>query len=209
MTKMTIPIASTKGATQPIGIVLAGGLSSRMGTDKASLILDGESLLLRARRHLLETGCLPVIMSGKPRTPWPDQSVSDEIEISGPMSGIIACVNFLSQLEPSNQPLVFIPVDAPLLNRIALTRLLDEAALADACIYECNPLPLVIRLTRDVIRKIKIMDDRIKSGKSCSVSAFLKLVNTRALVPTTIESELLRNINTPLEWKTLQHELTH
>jgi len=180
-----------------------------MGTDKASLVLDGESLLLRARRHLIETGCYPVVMSGKPRNSWPDQSVSDEVAVSGPMSGIIACIKSLSQHEIDERTLVFIPVDTPLLNHTALIRLLDESASVDACIYQCNPLPLVIRLTTDVVKQIKIMDDRIKSGQSCSVNSFLQLINTTVLVPTTIESESLRNINTPIEWESLHHELTY
>lgn len=206
---MITPTANTKDSNQPIGIVLAGGLSSRMGEDKASLIFDGESLLLRARRHLLETGCYPVFMSGKPRISWPDHSVCDEVAVSGPMSGIISCIKSLSQQELNGQKLVFIPVDAPLLNNIALSRLLNQATNADACIYQSNPLPLVIRLTTHVVNQIMIMDDLIKSGRSCSVNSFLKLINTSVLVPRSIDSELLRNINTPTEWESFTHEFTY
>ena len=45
------------------GIVLTGGRSRRLGVDKATLVLDGETLAQRAARHL-EAVCAPVVEAG-------------------------------------------------------------------------------------------------------------------------------------------------
>lgn len=46
------------------GIVLAGGASRRMGTDKASLLINGETLLARIVRELQAAGYEPVVLGG-------------------------------------------------------------------------------------------------------------------------------------------------
>ena len=47
-----------------VGLVLAGGRSSRMGEDKAMLRIDGRSLLERAMRALWDAGADKVAISG-------------------------------------------------------------------------------------------------------------------------------------------------
>ena len=44
--------STAPGNASPVGVVLAGGSSSRMGRDKAVLTLDGETLAARACRLL-------------------------------------------------------------------------------------------------------------------------------------------------------------
>lgn len=197
--------AITSQVDQPIGIVLAGGLSSRMGTDKASLIFNGESLLLRARRNLIASGCSRVWMSGQPRAAWPDESINDDLVSCGPMAGILACINALLPQMPVNQTILFMPVDAPLLNAPVLKRLTDSVAHSDAAIYRDNPLPLAIRLTGNVALQIKDQEERLKAGYSCSINAFLKSLEMCILETTSIDSNALCNINTPEEWEAL-HE---
>lgn len=45
-------------------IILAAGASSRMGTHKALLELDGEALVVRAVRVAREAGCVPLVVLG-------------------------------------------------------------------------------------------------------------------------------------------------
>ena len=47
--------------TEFVGIVLSGGKSSRMGQDKGSLSLNGESLVERAVRVLNRAGAKPSV----------------------------------------------------------------------------------------------------------------------------------------------------
>lgn len=72
-----------------LGLVLAGGQSRRMGTDKALLTLGGETLLDRALRRLgpqvqgLAISANTPIVSGFP-------VLADEIPDQGPLGGVLA-----------------------------------------------------------------------------------------------------------------------
>lgn len=76
------------------GVVLAGGSSRRMGTDKALLEIDGETLLARAVRCLTEAGAAPVVAAtGRAGRlgplPWPE--VDDGVHAgAGPLAGLLA-----------------------------------------------------------------------------------------------------------------------
>jgi molybdopterin-guanine dinucleotide biosynthesis protein A len=49
--------------TATAGVLLTGGRSRRLGVDKASLVLDGETLARRAARRL-DAVCSPVLEAG-------------------------------------------------------------------------------------------------------------------------------------------------
>lgn len=56
---MTDPAAALP---RTCGVLLAAGAGSRMGTPKADLVLDGETLLERGVRMLADAGCEPVLV---------------------------------------------------------------------------------------------------------------------------------------------------
>jgi molybdenum cofactor guanylyltransferase len=84
---------------QITGIILAGGQSSRMGTDKAMLQIDGKTLMERA----IEI-CKPIcheilISSNNPKHEnFGFTVIPDEIKNCGPMGGIYSC---LKNLKPT------------------------------------------------------------------------------------------------------------
>ena len=49
---------------RPVGIVLTGGASTRMGVDKATLVVDGKPLVVRVADALWEASCHPVECQG-------------------------------------------------------------------------------------------------------------------------------------------------
>ena len=110
---------SAAGSRSVCPVVLAGGLSSRMGRDKALLKLPyGETLLARAR-NLLTTlpppagvEFMPVLVSGaRPG------GVPDRVPEVGPLGGLQAIARHLQEEGRDCDALLVIPVDMPLLGR--------------------------------------------------------------------------------------------
>src|ERR1035437_4563038 len=104
------------------GFVLAGGQSSRMGTEKALIRLAGEPLVAHAVRILRQAG-LTVQIAGA-RSPLHDFApvVIDSEPDRGPLGGICAVL-----AATSARRVVFIPVDMPSLPASLLAFLLEEA----------------------------------------------------------------------------------
>ena len=101
----------------PIGYILAGGRSSRMGTDKALLTLDGgkagETFLARAV-HTLRTVADEVVLVGdRPHLEGADRAIPDLHPNCGPLGGIEAALQNLAAHHA--EWACFLPVDMPLL----------------------------------------------------------------------------------------------
>ncbi|QIL90003.1 NTP transferase domain-containing protein [Microbulbifer sp. SH-1] len=110
-------------------VVLAGGLSSRMGRDKALLKLpDGETLLSRSQTLLerleppVGVRFSPVLISGN-RT----GGIPDRVSRAGPLGGLQAIARLLTEEEQdggsSCDAMLVIPVDMPLLSPALLRQL--------------------------------------------------------------------------------------
>lgn len=108
------------------GFVLAGGLSSRMGREKALLELDGETLLERNLRSLAEVCREVAIAGGSADLARFGRLIPDERIGEGPLSGIVAALE-ASAIAWN----LFCPVDVPFVPPQAWVRLL-ESALARA-----------------------------------------------------------------------------
>ena len=85
---MTLDHVSREGLT---GLLLAGGGSSRMGTDKAALLVEGEPLAHRVAGVLLATCAGVVVASGDGRRlDWLGfPQVSDLEPAAGPLAGLV------------------------------------------------------------------------------------------------------------------------
>lgn len=79
-------------ATGVTGLVLAGGKSARMGTDKAVLRLQGERLVDRAVR-VLQGCCAEVLVAsgdGARLAGLPVPQIADAMPEAGPLGGLVA-----------------------------------------------------------------------------------------------------------------------
>jgi len=106
-----------------VGLILAGGLSSRMGADKASLVIEGRTLLQRTATALRVVGATIVAVSGDRPGGIPDRWPR-----SGPIGGIASAVEYLPDGE-----LLIVPVDMPRLNQSVLEPLIPPAPSARQC----------------------------------------------------------------------------
>jgi molybdenum cofactor guanylyltransferase len=117
-----VPLHEGEGASAA-GFVLAGGRSSRMGQDKALLMLGGEPLIAKGIRKLSRV-CAEVAIAGGSKNLAPfGRVISDKNPGCGPLSGIVAALG-----QSSFEWNLFLPVDAPFVPVSALKAMLAEAA---------------------------------------------------------------------------------
>jgi molybdenum cofactor guanylyltransferase len=109
------------------GFLLCGGRSSRMGTDKALLVLDGEPLVQRGLRLLGEVCVEVAIAGGGEELRRFGRIVPDEAAGCGPLGGIVSAMR-TSDFDWN----LFLAVDTPFVPVSVLNRLLGEAAASDA-----------------------------------------------------------------------------
>jgi molybdenum cofactor guanylyltransferase len=115
------------------GFILAGGQSSRMGTDKALLEFGGRPLIAHAVGILTAAG-LPVFIAGAPAQARQALAahapvIADDQPGLGPLAGVCAAL-----ASSSAEFLVFLPVDVPLLPPSLITYLLRRARITGAAV---------------------------------------------------------------------------
>ena len=171
-----------------LGIVLAGGLSSRMGTDKAKLIRQDKDMLAFSIQQLKSAGISHVVVSGN------GYDVADTFAQAGPLGGIYST---LKKYQP--QAVIALPVDLPLLSTTLLKQLLIKGQLSGkACCFEQHALPMY--LPNNAYTEL-FFDQAFSNfnGKGPSARSLLKQVPSLQL-PLTATQQLM-NTNTPQEWQ--------
>lgn len=105
------------------GILLAGGMSRRMGSDKGSLKLGGR-MLYRYALSALEKVCPEILISSSMDLPGTENyiRVADAWEKCGPLGGIHACLK-----HSSTEKNLVLAYDMPLVNSGLLGYLLDHS----------------------------------------------------------------------------------
>ncbi len=196
---MTVP--------EPVwGIVLAGGKSRRMGSDKASLTLNGQTQLERAV-HLLRAHLDRVFVSTS-REQADDplrqsyEKIVDGYENIGPIAGIISAMD----KHPEVTWLV-LACDLPNIDDATIAFLLDNAsadheATAFRSVHDDLPEPLCA-IYRPESRAT--IDRFIQNGKNCPRKI---LINSRTHLLQQPNPGALHNINSPEDLAGTGIELT-
>ncbi|WP_461482526.1 molybdenum cofactor guanylyltransferase [Porticoccus sp.] len=169
------------------GLVLAGGLSSRMGMDKAQLRRNQQSMLAFARM-LLETLGLDVAVSGGA------EGIADLVPRAGPLGGIYSA---LKTLQPA--ALLVLPVDMPLLTADLLRELLEQGEQrgVPVCYRDCY-LPLYLPVNPSLLHYI----EQVFAEGSAQPRSLKKLLQAMGGVQLPVtDKEALMNANTPEEWQ--------
>ncbi|MSQ42050.1 MAG: molybdenum cofactor guanylyltransferase [Dehalococcoidia bacterium] len=194
------------------GIVLAGGRSSHMGRDKASLALDGRTLLQRTVDALAQVAQEIVVVRAPVRAlpslqcALPLHEVEDAVEGEGPLLGIAA------GLRAASAPVALIVgCDMPFL-RPALLRLLAARAAAGARFvlpsYDGRPQPLCSALRRDALA---VVDAHIAAGDR-AILAIAQDIDAALVLPeqwavADPDGRSFQNVNTPEEFEAARARL--
>lgn len=176
------------------GVVLAGGRSSRMGADKASLPWRGQSLLEHARGVLEQAGATQVLLSGPYAGP---HAMPDHESGLGPLGGVLT----LAQTQADGIYLL-VPVDMPLLTASLLRRLAAAVAAdhgAPCAIWAKHALPLCLRL--DAAARSAMADLARQRQRARSLRALHDRLGGIELVLAKGDAPCLVNCNTPEEWR--------
>jgi molybdopterin-guanine dinucleotide biosynthesis protein A len=171
-----------------IGLILAGGLSSRMGSDKASLMIEGRTLLQRTAVALRSVGATIVAVSGDRAGGIPDRWPR-----RGPVGGIASAVEYLPDGE-----LLVVPVDMPYLGHAVLEPLL-AARSGRSVIWQGYPLPM--RMALDATSRATLDELMTRPGRECSISALQARLGATPLTIDALDTRLMVNCNTPDEWR--------
>jgi molybdopterin-guanine dinucleotide biosynthesis protein A len=176
------------------GIVLAGGLSSRMGQDKAQLLLEKKTLLTRNVELLSSLRLDDVFVSGKYKGFSCIEDINAEL---GPIGGIHACVEALYRQYSS---LFILPVDMPLLGSEQCNYLLQQfVEYPQGVFYEHATFPIILPLNAELQ---EYLTEALASPHNKQRSLY-RLLKTLKLQPVNYQVEAhfrFQNSNTPKEW---------
>ncbi|MEC7360694.1 MAG: molybdenum cofactor guanylyltransferase [Pseudomonadota bacterium] len=163
----------SKVNTTLIGLVLAGGQSRRMGQDKALMRYQGRTLIDNASLLLQSASCDKVLISRNA-----PGFLNDRIEDAGPLSGVHAVLDALSQSDNHNGnpcELLVLPVDMPQMTPELLRILVSRGREAEkACYVEKRFLPFYLPVTQDT--KALLANYLVEQSKR-RVVGFLEILN--------------------------------
>lgn len=180
--------------------ILAGGASARMGSDKAALVLGGETLLARLNRVARTTGC-PVVVVGRPAPDgWSDPATRffvDEEPGLGPLGGLATALRRLKT------PVLALACDLPRVDTELLDWLLKAWSSRGgdglAAARGGEPEPLLAVYSPDLL---PVIERRLAEGRR-SLKGVLAEVGAATLEVPAAWAERLDGVNTPEEWARL------
>ena len=204
----------SKVNTTLIGLVLAGGQSRRMGQDKALMRYQGRTLIDNASLLLQSASCDKVLISRNA-----PGFLNDKIEDAGPLSGVHAVLDALSQSDNHNGnpcELLVLPVDMPQMTPELLRILVSRGREAEkACYVEKRFLPFYLPVTQDT--KALLANYLVEQSKR-RVVGFLEILNAVSLKEAALKKTARKdesdskanmsndddvewlNVNTPGDW---------
>lgn len=177
------------------GIVLAGGKSSRMGTDKSLLMLNGKPMIrysIDALRPLCQE--IIIVSNGDHLEDLGYTVVADSIKDAGPVAGI-----HTGLLHSAYEKCIVLSCDLPNIDSILLQQLLnvyqDETTLIARCAEHIHPLVGIYhRSTVDVLEQF------LEKGQRKLLDCLVELNACVHKFPDTMHQQFA-NINTPNDWK--------
>ncbi len=175
--------------------VLAGGLSMRMGRDKARLLLDGRSMLGRIRAVAKD------FLAGDSSPSRVRVIRKDHVRRCGPLGGIVTALRTTKA-----QAVLFLACDMPLVSPALLKRIVRASRGGNRAVFvsqrACVGFPCVV--PREALA---LVEQQIASAEF-SLHALAKTLGARRLKVSDRSGELL-NVNTPKDVSEAEQVLSH
>ncbi len=172
------------------GVVLAGGLSSRMGTDKSQLTIKNQTLLERTKKLVIDAGIESVFVSGR-------YGIEDTMSGFGPLGGIATCLQQLTGFTH----ILFIPVDMPLLKAKIIKTIIQKMSL-DLSHLEKHKFPFIIKNTKEIRRLVATQI----SNEQLSLYQLFKQLQVKK-IEHCFRQEYFLNTNSPKQWQEAMRQL--
>ncbi|HLI64104.1 MAG TPA: molybdenum cofactor guanylyltransferase [Terriglobales bacterium] len=198
-----LPISYHFPVDNVTAFVLAGGRSSRMGSDKAMLVFNGQTLLQRALQVAAAAAGKTIIVGPKPRYAPLGEVIEDIYAGCGPLSGIHAAL----QATGTDWNLV-LSVDMPRMTSAFLSWLVQQAVATQDSITVPDvlggPQPLCAVYHRD----LRQAAEQALNAADYKIAHLFAKVATRYITEPEIiaagfSPELFVNINTRGEYERL------
>lgn len=186
--------------SDPAAFILAGGRSSRMGTDKALVPFNGKPLAVHALSILHQAGLPAAFAGGDPSLAALAPVIPDPLTL-GPLSGICAALAHSTATFT-----LFLPVDLPLLPPGLLTCLLRHAAITQAPITLTSvagfPQTFPVAIRRSALPALQ---NELAAGRLGCFSAFQAAALASSLSVLPVEyllqsSQIAHPANLPSPW---------
>lgn len=178
--------------TQCTGVILAGGLSSRMGSDKAELQRGNSSMLAFCQALLADAQINDIHISRNV-----GEGIKDIFEQCGPLGGIYSVLKTVQSSAVPFSSVIIVPVDMPLLQADDLTQLIEHGQQKNRPVYfaDCF-LPLYLPVNIEVIN---YLEEQLSNDGNRKIRGLIKRFDGVEL-PHQNQS-LLVNTNTPQQWQ--------
>lgn len=173
--------------TNVFGFILAGGRSSRMGTDKASVIIDGKSMLEHTKSILADVSGEVAVVGGA----YAD--IADAMPFSGPASAIARLISSHSDYEDTIA--LFMPVDMPRVETVSLEALISQVKRLNKPVYfERDYLPVALPVSTELTQTLRLL---LEASEAPSMRQLLQITGARS-VPRVGSASSFVNLNTPV-----------
>lgn len=186
-----------------VGVILAGGHSKRMGKDKAKLLREQQTMIEFTTEQLLKAGASDVVVSSDKMYSNQYLTIADKQTGKGPLMGMLSTIMSTLSANPSRNYL-FVPVDMPFLNHLALAKLANTAIKTGyaTSVSHCA-LPLFLTASNQVIELLSAI---VESEKTYKVAEFIEEISTLSIA---VENKMdWFNVDTPSQWSKAKTYLT-
>lgn len=175
--------------TGPIGAVLCGGASRRMGADKATIPVAGVAMARRTADALAAAGCSPVMAIGGDPVELNRlglECIADDFPGEGPLGGVLTALAIGS-------PVVVVACDLPNLRAETVKGLIEALRHHDAAVARSDRVEPLCGVWSD--GAAPLLRARFQAGER----AMHRAIEGLDIAWVTVSAMDLANINTPID----------